>query len=176
MKLTYLLIMASLLDLGGLTGQSAGDLFPQLTTKDLTKKKVVFPDDLEGEVNILILVFQQRAQLLVNTWADFILSDYEPQANITYYEIPMMSSASGLISWQVDNWMRAGIPAEYHDNTACFYGNRRPYFKALEMNEIDSCYIFLVGKDGQILWRENGKRTDEKEASFRKAVERILSK
>lgn len=162
--------------MAGLTGfsssfaQSEAQRFPKMEAKSLRKEKITFPDDLNGEVNILTIVFQQQAQLIVDTWAEIILEEYEPLANITYHEIPMISGLYIPIAWQVDNWMRAGIPESYHDNTTTFYGNRRPYIKALEMDQMDSCYVFILDQAGNIRFRTEGRRDPAKEKAFRNAI------
>ena len=122
------------------------DLFPRLKGKTLTGKEVTFPDDLQNEVNILILVFKREAQKVVDTWAGLILSEYEPKPNISYHEVPMMSIVYKPISSQIDKWMKGGIPGDYHENTVTFYGDRSPYMKQLGMTDKDSCYVFVLDK------------------------------
>jgi len=152
------------------SGQDVTMRFPELTAETLSGEKITFPDDVNAQVNILILVFEQNSQELVDTWAKIILDEYEPQADISYYEIPMISYWWKPIGWQIDNWMREGIPKDYHDNTATFYGNRSPYFDTLEMNDKSSCYLFLLDKEGNIFFRTEGPRTPQKEATFRQAI------
>ncbi len=149
---------------------NAQDYFPRLEAKQLDREPVVFPDDLTGDVNILILVFEQKSQELVDTWADIILDEFEPQAGISYYEVPMISTWWKPISWQIDNWMRGGIPEDFHDNTATFYGNRTPYFELLDMKDISSCYLFVINAEGRIVHREEGPRAPDKERRFRQAI------
>jgi hypothetical protein len=153
-----------------LPAQDSLSQFPKLTAETLNRQVITFPDDLEQEINILILVFEQQAQRIVNTWADLILSELEPLDFVAYYEVPMISRWYKPISWQIDNWMRGGIPSQYHPNTATFYGNRKPYFQALDMTEKSSCYIFVVDRDGLIRFRSEGKRTPAKEKAFRKVL------
>ena len=155
---------------GVLYAQEEATQFPQLKAETLNREKIVFPDDLTADINILILVFEQQAQRVVDTWAGMILKEFEPQSHISYYEIPMISTLYKPIAWQVDNWMRDGIPEDFHDNTATFYGNRKPYFKGLQMDKKDSCYLFIVDKAGKIRFRLEGPKTIEKEKAFRNAL------
>ena len=150
-----------------------GDRFPDLTAETLSRQKVTFPGDLNGDANILILVFKQNAQRLVNTWADIILPELDPQPNITYHEVPMISTLYKPIGWQIDNWMRGGIPNEFHDNTATYYGDRSAYFKALDMPKRGSCYVFVLDSEGIIRYRYEGPRTSEAEEEFRAVVQQL---
>ncbi len=156
-----------------LNGQTGEQRFPQLKAQSLQKETIIFPDDLKNKANILILVFEQDAQRLVDTWAEVILADYEPRPDVSYHEVPMISGWYRPIGWQIDNWMRDGIPENLHDNTTTFYGNRRPYFEELNMNDIDSCYLFLLDREGYIRFRAEGPRDEEQEAALRTAIAKL---
>lgn len=67
---------------------------------------MTFPTELEGDAHILILVFRQRAQRIVNTWADIILPELEPQEGITYHEVPMISTFYRPFRNGIDSGMR----------------------------------------------------------------------
>lgn len=153
------------------TAQTEPQVFPTLQAESLDRNPITFPDDLDQKVNILILVFEQQAQRKVDTWASIILNEYEPQEDISYYEVPMISTWYYPISWQIDNWMRGGIPSQYHKNTTTFYGNRKPYFEALNMTDISSCYTFLLDESGHICYRWEGAMDAAKESEFRLAIE-----
>ncbi|HAA13470.1 MAG TPA: hypothetical protein DCE41_17975 [Cytophagales bacterium] len=157
------------------TSGEIGDPFPTLKAETLSRKTVVFPTDLRGKANILILVFKQDAQRLVNTWADIILDEYEPQVEITYHEVPMISTLYKPIGWQIDNWMRGGIPDQWHDNTATFYGDRGPYYEQLNMTEQRSCYVFVLDDKGTIRYRAEGPKSLEAEKEFREAVATLIN-
>jgi hypothetical protein len=45
-----------------LRAQTHDQRFPQLTVAALNEKEITFPDDLNQEINILILVFERDAQ------------------------------------------------------------------------------------------------------------------
>ena len=146
------------------------ELFPRLKGETLTGKTVTFPEDLENDINILILVFKQEGQYLVDTWAGLILKEYEPKPDMSYFEVPMLSIIYKPISWQIDKWMRDGIPKRYHENTVTFYGDRSTYMRQLGMNDKDSCYIFVLDREGEITFRSQGSMTAAKERAFRKAM------
>ena len=151
-----------------------GDPFPTLEAERLSGAKVVFPEDVNAKANILILVFKQRAQRIVNTWADIILEELEPQSTITYHEVPMISTFYKPFSGGIDSGMRGGIPEQYHDNTTTFYGDRSPYFDKLGMDKKSSCYVFVLDKDGIIRYRYEGRRTDKAEQEFRSVISELI--
>ena len=149
--------------------------FPTLSGETLTGDKKTFPDDLKNKVNILILVFNEPAQYKVDTWAKMILSEYEPLEEVSYHEVPMLSGWYKPLAWQIDRWMRDGIPDKYHGNTVTFYGNRKPYIMQLGLTDENSCYLFVLDDHRHILHRSEGIMDTEKENKLRSIIkERIL--
>ncbi len=155
-------------------GLQSQEIFPTIKANTLTKEKITIPEDLNGEVNIIILAFEQKAQRIIDTWANIILKEYEPQENITYYEVPMISGWYLPMGSQIDNWMRGGIPEEYHDNTATFYGNRQYIFEGLNIQDKSDCYLFVLDEKGVIHYRTAGGISPVKEKEFRKSVTDLL--
>ena len=149
--------------------------FPTLQAERLTGQTVTFPDDLTEEVNILIVAFDQKAQQLVDSWGRLILAKYEPQPNISYHEVPMISGWYRPMAGQIDRWMRQGIPAQYHENTVTFYGNRAPYMRELRMTRRNSCYVFVLDRKGQIVYRAEGMMDGKKERKLRAIINAMLS-
>ncbi len=155
-------------------GLQSQEVFPTIKAKTLTKEKITIPQDLDGQVNIIILAFEQKAQRIIDTWAKVILKEYEPQENITYYEIPMISGWYSPMGFQIDNWMRGGIPEEYHDNTATFYGNRQYIFEELNIKDKSNCYLFVLNHKGEIQYRTEDGISPETEKEFRTSVMKLL--
>ena len=149
--------------------------FPRLTGETLTGRKVTLPDDLDRQVNLLILVFSENAQYKVNTWARMILADYEPLEAVSYYEVPMLSGWYRPMAWQIDGWMRQGIPKQYHENTVTFYGDRTPYIEQLGMPDKNSCYLFVLDDQGSIVYRSDDIMSPAKEAKLKAILNKLLS-
>ena len=52
--------------------------------------------------------------------------------------------------------MRSGVPDEKHDHVATYYGPLRKYFDYLDIRDPRTVYVFLLDKEGHIIWREIG--------------------
>ena len=59
----------------------------------------------------------------------------------------------------IDGGMRSGIPPERHDHVATFYGDSSRFREALDMEDLESAYVFLVDGEGHVLWRASGWAT-----------------
>ncbi|MEM7513544.1 MAG: hypothetical protein AAF388_21635 [Bacteroidota bacterium] len=152
-----------------------GTRFPDLTVERLSREEITLPNALNQEANILVLVFERESQSKVDTWAEFIISDHEAKPEVSYHEIPMISSFFKLASGWIDNGMRSGINPKLHDNVATFYGNRDPYFENLQMSDKSSVYVFILDRDGIIRYREEGIVTTEKRQEFEKVMAKLTS-
>jgi hypothetical protein len=66
--------------------------FPEVSGKNLKRKKYRFPQDFPAPLNIVLMAFQRYQQLEINTWLPFVGqldSEYE---DLTYLEFPLDSS------------------------------------------------------------------------------------
>ena len=71
----------------------------------------------------------------------------------------MINEAWKFVSWVIDSGMRAGIPAEKHDNIVTFYGDYSVHQHALGMEDTNLGYVFLLDPKGII--RRKGQKYAE---------------
>lgn len=142
-------------------GALIGKKFPSIPVKTLSGDQKIFPDQLNKEVNIIILAFEEWAQKDVETWASFILEDYDIEDEINYYELPMMSKFYSWLSGWIDGGMKQGIAPGLHDNVATFYGERKPYLEYLGIDDLNTCYAYLLDENGIIQWFGSGAMSNE---------------
>lgn len=140
--------------------------FPLIKARTLAKRTILFPRDLEGEKVLIVMVFEdkgryQKAQSEALQWQ--ALWEGELHNSIDFYEIPMMSAKYRWIRWWADAGMRSGIPKGKWDHIACFYGDKFNYVNKLNVADLSEAQIFLLGTQGEILFRESGPLTNEKE-------------
>lgn len=137
--------------------------FPEVKGKNLEKQNFRLPQDLEGKLNILVVPFQQWQQQLVNTWTFFLDTLVENNPQMEYYELPTISKGYKIVSFMIDGGMRAGIPdKKTRHRTITLYIDKKPFKEQLEITNEETIYLFLVTKDGEILWRAEGEFSSEK--------------
>jgi hypothetical protein len=148
-----------------------GDTFPKLEAQTLDDKKIIFPDDTKGKITVLATGFAQEVQTPINTWTEFILEKYP---TISYFEVPIGNSMGALFSRQIDNAMKQVVPKELHAMTATYYGNLcNTYKQQFGATGEETCYIFLLDKEGKILYKAVGSVTETLIAEFEKAYSTI---
>ncbi|MFB0559991.1 MAG: hypothetical protein ACETWM_01980 [Candidatus Lokiarchaeia archaeon] len=137
--------------------------FPEVKGKNLEKQTFRLPQDLEGELNILIVPFQRWHQQLVNTWTFFLNTLVEDNPSLEYYELPTISKGYKAVSFMIDGGMRAGIlDKKTRHRTITLYINKKTFKEQLKIPNEDTIYLFLVTKDGDVLWRAEGAFSSEK--------------
>jgi len=149
--------------------------FPKITAENLNRRKLHLPDDLEGEVNLLLIAFQQMQQISVNTWLPRLeeLSGRYPALH--YYELPTIGTGYRLARGFIDGGMRAGIPDEAtRERTITLYLNKRDFRQQLDLPGEDTIYALLVDRQGEVLWRAEGEYDEAKGEALERAVEQQL--
>jgi hypothetical protein len=136
-------------------------VFPELKAECLSKKNITFPNDVLGKPSILAIVFESDAQKIVDTWIAPIMKKYSNN-EVNYYEIPMISGNYKIMKSVIDNGMRSGVPKNLHDNVATYFGKLDEYKTNLMMPDKNSCYIFLLDKEGKIKYISSGNASINK--------------
>jgi len=148
--------------------------FPDISGENLEKKKYNIPYDLEGELNIVIVPFQRWHQSLVDEWSAFLNNIERSNRNFRYYEVPTLNSGYKIMRFMIDGGMRAGIPDRgVRERTITLYTNKPLFEEQLNINSEDTIYLFLIRRNGEILWRSEGEYDKQKGEELLKTIEKI---
>jgi hypothetical protein len=152
--------------------------FPEVSGKNLKRKKYRFPQDFPAPLNIVLMAFQRYQQLEINTWLPFVGqldSEYE---DLTYLEFPVIYQMGPIGQFMLNEGMRAGIPDQKaRESTITLYVDKTQFMGQMQIKSEDAIQIFLVTGEGKVLWHETGVFTDEKADAIMKVVQsKILLK
>ena len=151
--------------------------FPTIEGRNLEFEKYVLPRDLKGELNILIIPFQRWHQTLVDEWAYFLDNMIEDKNQVRYYEVPTLSYGYKMMSFMIDGGMQAGIPDKnVRERTITIYVNKSKFRNELKIPNENTVYLFLINKQGDILWRSSGQYSDKRGIELKKYLENYLHK
>src|SRR6056297_1088864 len=148
--------------------------FPSIEAETLSQKKVVFPEVTKGKYALILVAFRRQTQGQVDSWLDPFIREFGENEEITFYEIPMISNNWKWMSGWIDSGMRAGVPKYKHDHVATYYGKLSPYFDFFDIEDKSLCYVFLLNKSGEIVWREKGALDSEKYNELKKTLKSFL--
>ncbi len=141
--------------------------FPLVSGFNLDRQEYIFPQDFEGDLNLLIVPFQQYQQQIVNTWIPFAQEAEATFPGFIYYELPTIHEMPVLSRTFINEGMRAGIPDQTaRERTITLYLDKSKFKSALDIPDENDIYLFLVDQNGEVLWRANSAYTQEKADSL----------
>jgi hypothetical protein len=150
--------------------------FPKVSGANLQRKKLTLPQDFQGQVNLVLIAFQQWQQRQVDTWIPFAQQLEQTYSGIYYYELPTIQQLNVLSRTFINEGMRAGIPNPIsRERTITLYLDKPVFRQALDLPDEDDICALLVDQQGKILWKERGAFTTEKGAILEAIVRDIES-
>ena len=150
--------------------------FPTVTGDNLNGKAVQIPSQLKGEFNVLLVPFQMWQQDLVNSWVPFLEHLMQENPDFDFYELPTIRKMNFLARRIIDGGMRGGIPSrDTRARTVTLYIDKTPFKASLGISAENTLYLYLVNRQGTILWDETGEMSDEKATSLEEALSKALT-
>ncbi len=137
--------------------------FPTVSGFNLNRQELVFPRDFEGKINLVIVPFQQYQQAVVNTWIPFAQDLESEVPGFLYYELPTIYEMPSFSRTFINEGMRAGIPdATARERTITLYLDKEAFKSGLGIASEDEISLFLVDREGNIIWRNSGGYSESK--------------
>ncbi len=145
--------------------------FPDVTGSNLEGRKYKLPNDFEGELNIVALVFFGNHQSWVNSWILTASKLTKANPKLRFYEIPTLTNDNKPFRGLIDGIMHSGISDKAaREVTITLYLDRVQFLKTAGLPHDRTIYILLVNRQGKILWRGDGVFTPELGASLEQAI------
>lgn len=148
--LSFLLLLSSCTKT--YTGNSdLGENFPTISAKKLTGESIVVPKEYSGQMHLLIVGYKMNAQFDIDRW---LLGINQLGLKIAVTEMPTISGMiPGLISSQIDNGMKNGIPASDWASVATVYDDANKIVKFLGNEKPNNAYLVLLDVNGKVIWK-----------------------
>lgn len=147
--------------------------FPTVQGSNLEGRKFTLPADLNGQLNVVLIAFQQWQQMQVDGWVPFLKELQAGFPSVRAYELPTLWQMDWLRRTMLNNGMRMGIPDLHtRETTITLYLDREAFLRALALPNMDSIFVLLIDKAGHIYWQTAGAFSAEKGQSLREAAER----
>jgi hypothetical protein len=140
------------------------------------RRRLTLPADFEGDVNLVLIAFQQWQQSQIDTWLPLAEKLERAYSGFRYYELPVIQRLNVLARTFINEGMRAGIPdSSARSRTITLYLDKGPFRLALDLPDEEQVYALLVDRQGAILWRASGAYAPDKAADLPQVIERHLS-
>ena len=146
--------------------------FPTATGSNLQRNKLTLPADFGGELNIILVAFEQWQQDTINTWLPFVEQLEQRYDGVYYYELPVIRRMNFIARTFINEGMRAGIPdTKARDRTITLYLDKLAFRQALDLPHERDIYVLIVDRQGNIVWRTEGTFTSEKGEALTGVIE-----
>jgi hypothetical protein len=145
--------------------------FPTVSGSNLQRNKLTLPQDFQGELNLVLIAFQQWQQTQVDTWIPFARQLEKHHPAVRYYELPTIQRLNTLARTFINEGMRAGIPDRLaRERTITLYLDKEAFREALQLPGEDDIHVLLLDRQGWVLWRAEGAFTPDKGESLAAAI------
>ncbi|WP_153912596.1 hypothetical protein [Shewanella sp. TC10] len=130
--------------------QVTGQVFPSVSGESLAQTTMSFPEDVSGQVTLLLIGYKQDSQFDIDRW---LIGLDMTQTQVAVYELPTIQGMfPRMFSTLIDNGMRAGIPKplwkgvvtiyEDGEQVQAFTGNENP----------NNTRVVLLNTEGKIIY------------------------
>ena len=137
----------------------------------MKKISKIFPDDFEGNINLVFIAFLRRHQDVIDEWVPFVDKIAQENEQLHYYEFPTLSRGGPLYRVFLNEGMRAGIPDKAtRARTITLYLDKAAFRAALDIDSEQHIWIYLFDRDGLVLGRIKGHYTEEKGAELMRLI------
>ena len=148
--------------------------FPTITGSNLQRRKLAFPADFAGRLNIAIVAFQQWQQVQVNTWLPFVDQLEQTYKGVVYYEFPVIRKMNIFSRTFINEGMRAGVPnTKSRERTVTFYIDKAAFKETLDIPHEKDIYVLLIDSQGKVLWRTEGIFAPEKGEALEQIIQTV---
>ncbi len=133
-------------------------VFPKTEGRNLHGDMVRFPDAFtKAKFNVAIVAFEQEQQSTVDTWLDKLEGAVKERSDFAYYEFPTIKPMGRMTRWLIYKGMRGGIKDPgARSRTVTFHLEKEPFKRALGINTESDIHIFLLDREGRLIWRDAG--------------------
>jgi hypothetical protein len=137
--------------------------FPGVTGSNLQRQELELPQGFQGELNLVLIAFQQWQQTQVDTWIPFARQLEETHSGVRYYELPTIRRLNVLARTFINEGMRAGISDPVaRERTITLYVDKETFRESLQLSREGDIHVLLLDRHGQVLWQAEGAFTADK--------------
>jgi hypothetical protein len=165
--------------------QVVGRQFPAMNTSTADGKVIDLPADTKGKFTLLGLAFSKKSEDDLNTWMEPVFWKFidKPEGKIDQlfgnsssydvnaYFVPMFTGVKTAATNTAKRQALKKMDPRLIPSILFYRGQLKPYKDALDFQQKDIPYFFVLDKNGKILYATSGRYSDDK----MEKVEQIIS-
>ncbi|MDQ3110088.1 MAG: mitochondrial ATPase complex subunit ATP10 [Bacteroidota bacterium] len=146
-----------------------GIVFPDLKAETLENKMITIPTDTKGKSTIISLAYSDEAEKDLQTWYEPMYDKFIAKTelmsdvyDINLYFVPMFTGTKEAAAAGAKKQMKETVQADIQPHIIVYKGAIDVYKEKLKMDDKKKPYIFVLDKDGKIIYSTSGAYTEDK--------------
>lgn len=145
--------------------------FPHQTGSNLEGRKFDLPRDFAGDLNIVLIAFEQWQQRWIDSWMPFVKQMKAQYDRIEAYELPVINRMGWVRERMLDYGMKLGIPDKgVRQTTITLYTDVVDFCGDLRLPSTRTIYVVLIDRGGEVRAGVEGRYTPETGMLLRNAI------
>lgn len=150
-----------------------GRPFPQIDGETISDQKVNMPEDTQGKYTLVGMAFSKKSDDALKSWfkpvyATFLqesenaglFADFAYDVNV--YFVPMFGGLKRAAAGTAKRKALKKVDVKLHPHVLFYVGETRSYRDALQLDEKDQPYFFVLDKKGKVVYATSGSYTKKK--------------
>ena len=156
---------------GFIVAQPTGKKFPEMITETAEDKRVTLPVDVKGKFTVIGLAYSKKSEEDLNTWFEPIYMKFiqKPEGlfagmgyDVNVYFVPMFTGVNAAAEGTAKKKAVKNIDAQLLPHILFYKGELKPYKESLGFDKKDVPYVFVLDKEGKVVYATSGAFSDKK--------------
>ncbi len=148
-----------------------GDALPQISGQTLSGKQLALPADAAGKPAIVVFSFSRTGGKDSALWSDHLRKDF-PSVSPSY-TFMMIEAAPKFVRGMIISGTKKDMPPTAQERCIAMEKDEDLWKKRLGFTDSDHAYLFLLGPDGKIRWKNSGPFAESEYAALKKELTRL---
>jgi len=155
--------------------QVIGNKFPHMETSTAAGNEILLPKDTNGKFTLLGLAFSKKSEDDLNSWMEPIFWKFinkpegkmnqlfgSQQYDVNAYFVPMFTGIKTAATNAAKKKAAKKLDPRLIPSILFYKGKLKPIKEALDFQQKDIPYFFVLDKEGKIVYATSGEYSEEK--------------
>lgn len=150
--------------------------FPTVRGHSLDGRSLTIPFTLDGEFNILLVLFNPTHQFAVQSWLKYLKLIRQKYERVRFYEVPTLGLMAPEDQVEQDGNLRSSFVLEDQlslETVVTLYVEKDDFRQFLDIPHEDNLYLFLVDTSGVVMWRCEGHASTAKVSELTQLLDSV---
>ena len=163
------ILLTAALSAMALSDPPVGTQFPELKAETLDNKTITFPTDTKGKSTLICMAYSAEAETDLRTWYEPTYDKFIAKTglmddvyDVNVYFIPMFTGVKAIGADKAKEDMKKTVQEDLQPHVVVYRGDLDAYKEPLKMDDKTKPYIYVLDKDGKIVFVTSGAYTEDK--------------